>query len=108
MKFQIEAKTISLVFEDIKSTNVESLMAELSVFMIHPQFKESQIERFEFDFLKTKMIDSSGLNFVLNMIKELKNKYTLSAKIGSPLVMKLFHQVKLDQLMECSFEEAKR
>lgn len=75
MKHELnQSGQITLVFEeDILSTNVDRLKDQVDKLLELPQIKSATISKLVLDMKLVKMVDSMGLNFLVNLVKSQKN-----------------------------------
>ncbi len=93
---------ISLIFEeDVLSTNVDRLKDQIDKIMELPVVKSANLQKLVLDMKLVKMVDSMGLNLLVNLVKSEKNK----GRIVSALVTSLhLHRTLLFTRMDKQME----
>lgn len=93
---------LSFLFEeDILSTNVDRLKDQIDKIMELPPVKMGSFQRVHLDMKAVKMVDSMGLNLLVNLIKSEKSKgRTLTALVQSLHLHKTLLFTRMDKQME--------
>lgn len=93
---------LNFVFEeDILSTNVDRLKEQIDKIMELPTIKIGTIQKVHLDMRVVKMVDSMGLNLLVNLIKAEKNKArTILATVQSLHLHKTLLFTRMDKQME--------
>ena len=77
---------VTLVFEeDVLSTNVDRLKDQIDKIMELPSIKTANLHKLVLDMKLVKMVDSMGLNLLVNLVKSEKNKGHLIAALVTSL-----------------------
>ena len=83
---------------DILSTNVDSLRGEIFSVIGQGEADSGGWRSLELDLTTAKMIDSAGLNLIVSVLKNAKQRgATVSAKISSTHIQRTFAFTRLDQ-----------
>ena len=83
---------------DILSTNVDSLRSEIFSVIGQGEDGSGDWRSLELDLTSAKMIDSAGLNLIVSVLKNAKQRgAAVSAKISSTHIQRTFAFTRLDQ-----------
>ncbi len=93
---------MSLIFEeDILSTNVDRLKDQIDKIIELPQVKMASSQKLVLDMKLVKMVDSMGLNLLVNLIKSEKNKgHTIGALVTSLHLHRTLLFTRMDKQIE--------
>ena len=101
MKHQLDLAAKTLVANipgDLLSTNIDTVRKELFTILDAPQVRQADWDTLKLDLKSAKMIDSAGLNFLVSLVKTMRDrKVTIRAAISSPQVKRTFLFTRLDQ-----------
>ncbi|MES2310128.1 MAG: STAS domain-containing protein [Verrucomicrobiota bacterium] len=93
---------LTLIFEeDILSTNVDRLKDQIDKIMELPPIKSGGIQKILFDMKSVKMVDSMGLNLLVNLVKSEKNKnHSIAALVTSLHLHRTLLFTRMDKQMD--------
>ena len=75
MQYKIQLKTLRITVPgDILSTGVRDLRAQLQAILETPDAVQSGWQTLELDLTNAKMIDSMGLNLLVGVLKQVKER----------------------------------
>jgi anti-anti-sigma factor len=103
MKHELnQSGQLSLVFEeDILSTNVDRLKDQIDKILELPPVKLGGVQKVLFDMKLVKMVDSMGLNLLVNLVKSEKNKgHAIAALVSSLHLHRTLLFTRMDKQME--------
>lgn len=104
MKHNLDSNTNTLTIAfpgDVLNTNVESLRESTFGVLESPQIKQAPIATLKLDLTAAKMVDSSGLNFLVSVIKTVKARGArVRATVGNPNVYRTFIFTRLDKQLD--------
>jgi len=100
-----EKRTISVKFPKmVISTNVDGLKKEFANFVHREEWKSIHFENLFLDFGDSRMVDSLGLNFVLEILRwGNMNKAKISSVVSNGTVYLVFLNVRLDKQMQINY-----
>jgi anti-anti-sigma factor len=103
MKYELDnrSKTLNIAIpSDIVSTNAEQIRKELFSLLESPLIKQASWELLKLDITAAKMVDSTGLNLLVSIIKTASLRGAkVAAKIGNANVQRTFMYTRLDKQM---------
>jgi anti-anti-sigma factor len=106
MKYDIDnrSKTLSITIpSDMVSTNSEQIRKDLFGILELPLVKQAGWELLQMDLTGAKMVDSTGLNLLVSIIKTASQRGAkVAAKIGNANVHRTFLYTRLDKQMTIS------
>jgi len=92
---------------DILSTNAEENAQGFSTIL--KKEAEADWDTFSLDLNSAKMIDSTGLNVLLGLVKAVQERGAkMKIHISSPAVKRVFQFSRLDMMTEINFKEKRR
>ncbi len=102
------SKTLTLVFGgDILSTNSEEIRSKVFQLLESDQMRNASWSILKLDLLAAKMIDSTGLNLIIAIIKAAKSRGgSVKSVISSTNIHRTFLFTRLDAQMEISVVNA--
>jgi len=95
-------KTLAITFNgDVLSTNSEELRAQVFGVLESDEVKNATWDVLSLDLTSAKMIDSTGLNLIISIIKTVKNRGAkVKASISSMNIHRTFLFTRLDTQLE--------
>lgn len=97
--------TISLP-GDLLSTNYDTVGAELNQIFSSEEVTMAEWDYLVFDLRQARLIDSMGLNLIVSILKQMKNR---SAKVRMQITSRTIHRTflftRLEKHMEIQFED---
>lgn len=96
------AGTLTVAFPgDVLSTNADSLRQETFGLLEQPDLKSANWKTLKLDLTAAKMVDSSGLNLIVSIIKAVKSRGgSVRATVGNPNVYRTFIFTRLDKQLD--------
>jgi anti-anti-sigma factor len=95
----LDSKSLTLrVPGDLLSTNAEALRQEANGLLENPDGSPREFDAFKLDLTGAKMVDSVGLNLVVNLLKRAQKRgVKMQIAYSSPNVLRTFIFTRLDQ-----------
>lgn len=107
MKYAIEKhnRRLTLYFPtDVVSTNVDGFKREIDELFASDQCKETDWVNLRLELSDAKMVDSAGLNFVVTLVKQTKERDgSVEAVISSEHIRRTLMFTRLDKQMKVTF-----
>lgn len=92
---------------DILSTNAEAMAHAFGEAL--RAYERETWTRVEVDLMSAKMVDSTGLNVLLGLIKAAKERQAqITLRISSPTVQRVFQFSRIDLMAEVLFKEKRK
>jgi len=97
-----DRRTLVAVFStDVLSTTVDAIRPEVFSAIDSPRFPPDAWDCFEADLSSSKMVDSVGLNFLVTVIRAVKEKSKRVRLVASsPHVLRVLRFTRVDQIAE--------
>lgn len=101
-----EGENVSLVVHgNILSTNVQDVRQRVLDGLAEVEQRNPQWKALQLDLRTAQMIDSTGLNFLVALVRHVKKRnVAMSIKVGSANIFKSFSFIRLDRQAQVTLE----
>lgn len=86
---------------DVLSTNVDALSKSFTEMLNSPTVSGGKWTRLVLDISQAKMVDSMGLNLIVSLVRQVKNRGArLEVRISNPNIHRTFLFTRMDQQVD--------